>query len=822
MHTFNDTYTDEHLDEIALPLGGIGASMVCLTGRGNLKHISLRHHPDLNGEPFIFAALHARDTASGDAVIRIVERAPDGRTVLRPSRRETHPEGFPKFAEGSFTGQFPFGELSLQDPSLPGLEVNLTGWSPFIPGDSDRSSLPMAGLEYRFTNSGESALELTFSWHAENIMSRGGRIKEGEVKALPHGAMLYNPPEEDNPSTEGAFMFALESPESVAVNHRWFRGGWFDAPTAVFESIREGAMPGHEPVGAESPSRGASAYTRIRLEAGESKTIAVRLSWYVPRSNLNHVPAEIRKQKAESCGCGEESEITWPTHEPFYASLFDSPEDVAAAFARDYTALRAESAAFRDAFFQSTLAPEVLEAVSANLAILKSPTVLRQKDGKLWAWEGSSNSSGCCHGSCTHVWGYAQALPHLFPDLERTLRETEYEIDQDDTGHQDFRAALPIDLGTPHTFHAALDGQLGGIMKVYREWRLCGDTGWMRRLYPRIKESLDYCQRTFDPDRTGTIVEPHHNTYDIEFWGPNGMIASYYLGAIAALIAMGEHLGEAVEEYRKLLTTGRNAMETELWDGDMFIQKVIWTGLRADDPVEYARSGIGGSNFYSPEALELLEKEGPRYQYGPGCISDGVLGEFLAWASGMEPVLDSEKVRGHLQQVHEHNYKESLAEHLCPQRWHYALSDESGLLLCSWPKGGKPLLPFPYSDEVWTGIEYQVAAHLIAVGDVEPGLEIVRAARKRYDGARRNPFDEVECGHWYARALSSYALLQALTGIRYDAVENKLHFAQQIDGDFTSFFAANGGFGLAGIRDGKPFFEMVRGNLPDPEIVVAG
>jgi len=122
--------------------------------------------------------------------------------------------------------------------------------------------------------------------------------------------------------------------------------------------------------------------------------------------------------------------------------------------------LKTHSELFRDAFYRSTLPAEVLEAVAANLTILKSPTVLRVADGRLWAWEGCSDDSGCCHGSCTHVWNYAQAIPHLFPALERTLRETEFLVSQDEQGHQNFRSNIPISP-TSHDFHAAADGQLG-------------------------------------------------------------------------------------------------------------------------------------------------------------------------------------------------------------------------------------------------------------------------------------------------------------------------------------------------------------------------
>jgi len=178
---------------------------------------------------------------------------------------------------------------------------------------------------------------------------------------------------------------------------------------------------------------------------------------------------------------------------------------------------------------------------------------------------------------------------------------------------------------------------------------------------------------------------------------------------------------------------------------------------------------------YSPEARALLEQEGPKYQYGDGCLSDGVLGAWMAVVCGVGEVLDRYKTESHLRAAHRHNLKQDLSGHANPQRPSFAFGAEAGLLLCTWPRGGALALPFVYSNEVWTGIEYQVASHLMLLGRVDEGLEIVRACRDRYDGRVRNPFDEYECGHWYARAMSSYGLIQGLTGVRYDAVERVLY-----------------------------------------------
>jgi hypothetical protein len=447
--------------------------------------------------------------------------------------------------------------------------------------------------------------------------------------------------------------------------------------------------------------------------------------------------------------------------------------------------------------------------VAANLAILKSPTCLRQADGRLWGWEGCHSGAGCCHGTCTHVWNYAQSIPHLFPALERTLRETEFLISQDNRGHQTFRAALPIQA-PEHGFHAAADGQLGGLMKLHREWRISGDTEWLRRLWPAARVSLDYCIATWDPDHTGTLVEPHHNTYDIEFWGADGMCTSFYLGALAAAIAMGRACGDDVARYKALLANGRRAMATRLWNGAWFIQRVQWTGLRAGDPVQ--KPSMGGG--YTAEAQAILQREGPKYQYGTGCLADGVLGDWIARCCGLGPVVDKKKVAQHLASVFQHNFRESLHDHANPQRPGYAFAQEAGLLVCSWPRGGKPALPFPYSDEVWTGYEYDVASHLIMTGQTKKGLAIVRAVRRRYDGRWRNPFDEYECGHWYARAMSSYGLLQACSGARYDAVTQTLYLRPAIKGDFRAFLCTATGYGTVGVRRGQPFIEVVAGSIP--------
>lgn len=518
--------------------------------------------------------------------------------------------------------------------------------------------------------------------------------------------------------------------------------------------------------------------------------------------------------KTCDCESGECEPAIPPTYVPWYSTQFDNVLEVAEHWKANYAELRRSSERFRDAFYDTTLPAEVVEAVAANLTILKSPTVLRQHDGRIWCYEGCSDGGGCCSGSCTHVWNYAQAICHLFPSLERGLRQTEYFESTDERGRQAFRANLPIAPGGG-SFDAA-DGQLGGIMKAYREWRISGDDEWLAKFWPHIKRSLDYMIAKYDPRHTGLLEEEHHNTYDINYFGPDGHCGSFYLGALAAAIKMGMAVGDDVGLYEGLLENGRKRMESELYNGEYFIQIVQKEGLdRNFGPI----NADGQSPAYRRIA-GIVNQQGPKYQYGDGCLSDGVLGLWMAAVCGIdEKITDDTKVRSHLLAIHKYNLKHDLSTHANPQRPTFAMGNDGGLLLCSWPRGGKPLLPFVYSDEVWTGIEYQVASHLMLMGCVDEGLDIVRACRLRYDGVRRNPFNEYECGHWYARAMSSYGLIQGLTGVRYDAVTKTLHVDSRV-GDFRSFLSTATGYGTVQLKDGKVSIDVRCGDIPIDETVV--
>lgn len=789
------TYRGRKLDNVSYPMGGFGAGMVCLEGTGSFGSVSVRNEPNIYLDPNMFAAVYFDGEKQSARVL-------EGQVPIShyygykvhgffgAGNGMTHKNyGLPRFRNCAFSAKFPFAHIDLQDETMPA-DVAVEGFSPFIPGNIDASSLPAASVSYTFKNKTDKPLRGVFYFSAIQFSEmRFMNLPDGDeyafVRPLKNGFVLEQREFGQKKSTYGAFSITTND-ENAAVNTNLYRGGWWDTLTMRWNEIAEGRVKNESAEDMKSP--GGAVEIPFEVAAKGEKTLTVHMNWYVPYTDLCE-----GKDAVEG--------VAELRHQPWYAGKYNSIEETAADYNARYEELKKETLKFTYAFYETNIPEEIVEAVTANLVILKSPTVLRQRDGRMWAWEGCADTFGSCAGSCNHVWNYAQAICHLFPNMERSLRETEFNEDMNKAGHQNFRSSLPIHENS-HNFYAASDGQPGGIMKMYREWRICGNTEWLRSYWDKMVLSMEYCIRTWDPDEQGVLTEPHHNTYDIEFWGADGMCSSFYIGALKAMAVMGKELGLDAGRYEKLYEKGRKYLETILWNGEYFYQKPEWKNLKAkfddhNDPV--------------------LMAEGPKYQYGTGCISDGVLGAWLAKQCGLGDILDPEKIKKHLLSVYKYNYKTSLLDHANPQRPGYAVGDEGGVLLCTWPRGEKPSIPFVYSDEVWTGIEYHVAAHLMSFGYMKEGLDIVRTLRNRYDGERRNPFDEYECGHWYGRALSSYGMLEAATGVRYDAVSRTLYANR---GHYKVFLAAETGYGVVEALGEAVHLSVKNGEIPVENVVL--
>ena len=781
--------TGEHLSEVAFPLGGIGTGTISLGGRGQLRDWEIFNRPG-KGKilPFSFAALWVQPEG-GHSTVKVVEGP-----LLPPFRggggyHRDSAEGLPRFRGARFTGTYPFARIDFEDETLP-VQVSLEAFNPFIPLNVDDSSLPVAVFQYHLRSLSKKPVDLALAFSLLNAVGYDGKADLDGTRHAGFGKNLAAMRREDAGGVEingldltsakygpedlgyGSMALLTTSPE-VTAQTSWAHGDWWDS----FQKWYDGFAAKGEVHDLESPkpsedgrSNYATLAPRLRLQPGESKTVTFLLAWYFPvRENYWNDEKEVKGQKLRN----------------YYGTRFQSAWEVGSHAASRLKELEDRTRTFDEVFYSTSLPGYVLEAVSSQAAIIRTNTCMLLEGKQFFAFEGCDDNVGCCPMNCAHVWNYEQALAFLYPELERSMRHTDYTYDMRSDDSMAFRTLVPVGRAQ-WDFRPAADGQMGTIMKLYREWQISGDDEFLKQLWPGAKRALEFSWTHWDADKDGLFEGQQHNTYDIEFYGPNPMMSTLYQGALRAGELMATAMGdtEAAESYRHVREKGVKNLE-QLWNGEFYVQKV--------PPADKIRpmEKYSDANWFK----DTVEDGQIRYQFGEGCLSDQLLGAWMATVLGLDPGWSSERMHKTLQSIYRYNFRNNFYDHPNTQRI-YALNDEKGLLLCSWPKGGRPALPFPYSDEVWTGIEFQVAAHMIYEGLVEEGLAIVKGVADRYDGARRNPWNEVECGSHYARALASWSVLLALSGYRYSAKEQRMSFAPLLNADnFRCFFAAGSGWG---------------------------
>ncbi|MBN1777515.1 MAG: hypothetical protein JW811_05275 [Clostridiales bacterium] len=748
----------------AFPLGGLGTGSVTLHASGALTEFEIFNRPAKGNKlPYSFFAIHTAWSDCTDARVLEAKRMPDFDRA-----RGYHPQqvmGLPRFAASRMETAFPFARIDFEEESLP-VSVSLEAFVPFIPLNEDDSGIPAAVFRYRVKNTGGVKAKVLIAASMPNIYGFRGfdcfdnyRPFEGRENKEIREAGISGVFMTGSGLAEDALTFGnsaiLVPDESALVKPYWHRSRWYDSVADFWNCFSAGHL---EHVGMEGVQRSAigplgypvgSAGLEKTINPGVEEDFLFILSWYVPNRFRGWFQDDNPGQ-------------TMKNH---YATRFASALDAGQYLLHNLPRLEAQSRLFADALQGSTLPRPVISAVADNLTVLTSNTCFRDATGTFLAWEGCHEQEGSCHGTCTHVWNYAQSAAWLFPAMERSARLNEFLYEVEPNGKMNFRAMKRFGLPA-FNMHAAADGQLGTIVRAWREYLLSGDKEFLAAIYPRILRCLAYCEKTWDADGDGLLEGLQHNTYDIEFCGVNPLSGVFYLAALRAVERLAEAMDDPV------------------------------SAKRAAEKYAASRAALDKACFNGAYYEQVIEdKDSPPYQFGKGCLSDQLLGQAMASLYGLGELLPKTHIKSAIKAVYDNNFLDGDHRGSCMQRL-YIADDEKGLVLCSWPKGGKPRFPFVYSDEVWTGIEYQVAALLIQQGFVEEGLNIVSAVRKRYDGIRRNPFSEMECGYHYARSLAGYGVMVAFCGLQLTP-EGDISFDPVInESDFHCFYCDGRHFGI--------------------------
>jgi len=762
--TRRKVYSGKSLTDLAMPLGGIGAGSIAIGGRGDLREWQIFNACNSACVvPGGFFAVRV-DDGSGEPVGRLLQMDALPAVTSVPVQTGVQPTlNLPPIQNIRFVGEYPIAELSYQDDGLP-LEVSLETFSPFVPMNEKDSALPAIVFTFTVRNPSPRKVDVSLLASCQNAVGYDGR---GTITGAPDGMVQfdgYGGSVNNIVKGAGFFGVAMTAPTmdraagqfgSMALlataSGATARAAWVNPADLWQQFVARGAF---DTEGASEPTaKGRTANCAVAapmtLKPGETKAVSFILAWHFPNRYADY-DANLAQYRIGN----------------MYNNWFADAGAAAQYVAANLSRLAHDTRLFRSTFYDGNLPYWLLDCISSQISTLRSSTVMWIEDGTFAAFEGGC----CCPMNCTHVWNYEQTLAKLFPALERNMRDTDFGPQQDPSGFIHHRTVLPLSL--PRASGPFVDGHLGCIMKIYREYLQCADDRWLREKWPRVKLAMDWAMQTYDPDGNGVIEGEQWNTYDCAEYGPNTFIGTWWLGALRSAEEMARVCGDAdsAARYRERFDTGRAAMDKALWNGDYYIQ--IY------DDQKYTKD-----------------------QYGKGCLADQVIGQWFAHITNLGYLFPDWRIKSALQAIVKNNFAWDFRDFAYTQRV-FAYGADMGLLCCTWPNGGRPAEPILYRDEVWTGIEYQVASHLIYEGMVNEAWQIVKAARNRYDGVarppfKRNPWNEIECGEHYARAMSSWSLLLAVQGYYYDGPKGVIGFDPRWKPDsFRSFFTTADGWGI--------------------------
>ena len=804
---FGYRYTGKNLTNISFPLGGIGSGSIGLAGNGKLIDWEIFNKPSkgsVNGWTHLAVTLKTKDkkyckVLCGDNLENLTGTY-NGSPVPTFSGFGFGPNsdlmgGFPHFKDVTFDAAFPIATLTFSDDDFTG-KVRLTAFNPLIPLDADNSSLPAAFFEIEYENAADEEVEFGSFFAVKNpfpVTENQKVISDGY-----QGVQLFYAEKDKNQADYGDLTVLCDRP--TVVQKYWYRGGWKDPVTAYWKELESGEFKDRH-YDAPASGDGATVGKSVRLGKGERAKIRFVLSWSIP-NNYKY------------WGTEEERNVLWKN---YYATQFASSFESALYSLSHFDFLLSKSWEYAEEMFSQTLPPCVIDSASSTLSVLKSATVTRLEQGELYGFEGNQERYGSCEGSCQHVYNYAYALCFLFPSLERSLRDLEFDHSVLESGESVFRLQLP--LGKPKkVFRACLDGQMGMVFKTYREWKLCGDDAWLKQKWDKLKLVLAYAwsdknEDLWDENKDGVLEGRQHHTLDVELFGASSYLQSQYVLALLCGAEMAAYFGETdlAEEYRALADNGKAYIKNHLFNGEYFCQN---TDIKDKTILEKFHCV---ADYWDEEAQEI------KYQIGEGCEIDQMLGEWHAELLGIDSLFDKEQTQKALDSLYRYNFYPSMRKLINPWRL-FSLDDDAGTVMCSYPQGRtEPHIPLTYGQETMTGFEYAAGALMIAKGKEKQGLDVISAVRNRYQGYNRNPWNEIECGSNYVRAMASFSLIPIYSGFLFDLPHYKIGFRPKTDDAyFRSLFFVGTGWGRYEKKGNEHIVTIKEGSLTLEKLAIEG
>lgn len=748
--TAQTVYRGAALTTIGMPVGGIAAGQLYIRGDGTLAGWWIANngyntgpgHENMNAfntplGPWKVVYQTFTPVSYIDQGFK-VKISSGGKTVTRMLNKE----GCNNI---SFTGEYPVATVHYEDTreSLP-VDIRLRAFSPFIPLNTRESATPGTYLVFTLRNTGRQKATVNLIGWLQNPVcldlkdkvSASSRNRAARSKRLRSLLMDAVAPADTGSLTQHPYYgnMALSVISDRATVTTDIAAG----------SREESRVPLGKPLTGEVS-------VPLELQPGEEKEVVFLLTWYFPNRPLDY---------GDGGNWNKAIATNMPAIGNIYANWFDDAQDVAWWLTDNRQRLTSLTQRFVDNYYHSSLPYWLIHRLMMPVSTLATETCQWWANGKFYAWEGV----GSCTGTCTHVWNYEQAMAYLFPELDRNLRE------QTDFANS-FRPDGAI-MTRNGTDGVKIDGHAGGILKSYREHLLSENNLFLSRNWKNIRKAISFLFREDEKDGAldGLLTGQQANTYDISFYGANTYVGGLYLSALKAgkEMALLMHDPLMADSCEKMYRAGSELSVKRLWNGQYFVQEVDLT-------------------------------KHPKFQYADGCLSDQLFGQTWAHQLRLGYIYPPDLVKKALQAIWKYNFTTDAGAYnaVYPPERYYARGAEPGLLICTWPLGkhmGENGVR--YRDEIWTGIEYQVAANMIEEGMMDEGLSLVKAVHQRYTPEKHNPWNEVECGDHYARALASWGVLLALENYHYDGPKGSLAFAPRLQPEkFKGFFSAAKGWG---------------------------